>query len=94
MSFDNGRLARLIKLGAVVRVFCSRCRANRDIDLEALAAKVGSDYSLWNRRCRCRMMRHCKGWNRFRSMPGAVKLYDAETQARWDAEDWEERQRE
>jgi hypothetical protein len=43
------------------------CGAWRDLDLAALAAKVGPTYSLWNRRTRCRLTEGCAGWNRFYS---------------------------
>jgi hypothetical protein len=49
----------------IVRVTCAQCRGSRDIDITALAARVGRDYSLINRRCRCRLLPGCIGWNRF-----------------------------
>ncbi len=55
----------MIEYGIKCRVICSLCRACRDIDLEALREKVGGSYSLWNRRCRCRLTPGCRGWNMF-----------------------------
>lgn len=52
--------------GVGCRVNCTRCSAWQDIDIEALREKVGGDYSLWNRRTRCRLTPGCAGWNRFR----------------------------
>ncbi len=72
---------------------CTGCSAYREIDLPALMAKVGPDYSLWNRRCRCRMTKGCKGWNRFAVGPGwHTKDYDERTEMRWMEQEWQERQ--
>lgn len=48
-----------------IRVGCDRCGEWRDVDLEALAKKVDANYSLINRRCKCRLTPGCDGWNRF-----------------------------
>lgn len=58
-------LGAMIDGGCKVRVICTKCRGHRDVDLGALAEKVGRDYSLINRRSHCRMTPGCTGWNRF-----------------------------
>lgn len=60
-----------------VRTMCTACSAYRDLDLDALREKVGGAYSLWNRRCRCRLTPGCAGWNRFYYINGmAVGMWD------------------
>lgn len=67
-----------------VRVICEACHVFRDIDLLPLRARVGGEYSLVNRRCRCRLTDGCKGWNRFFVLHGAyVGLWDAKAGYRW-----------
>lgn len=51
--------------GTQIRVGCTKCDKVHDLDIAALAEKVGRDYSLINRRCRCRITPGCRGWNRF-----------------------------
>lgn len=68
-------------IAAKVRVTanCTLCGAHDFIDLEALREKVGGEYSLWNRRCRCRLTPGCEGWNRFRYVKGmAWPMWDDE----------------
>ncbi|WP_420142022.1 hypothetical protein [Sphingomonas sp.] len=74
------------------RVSCTECKRLREIDIPALIEKVGPEYSLWNRRCRCRLKKDCPGWNRFFIGPGwFTKSYDEQTEMRWIEEDWKER---
>lgn len=69
---------------AMVSVSCDGCRQVRDVDIPALLAKVGPDYSLINRRCRCRITPGCMGWNRFRYVHGVSRrLWDDVTADRW-----------
>lgn len=59
-----------------VRVRCSGCAEVKLFtmaDLEALAAKVGRDYSLVDRRCRCRLTPGCRGWNRLYYLHGVFR---------------------
>jgi hypothetical protein len=59
-----------------VQVWCEHCRRHRKLtreDLVALAEKVGRDYSLWNRRCQCRLTAGCTGWNRFSYRHGCMR---------------------
>jgi hypothetical protein len=44
---------------------CDTCSNWRDIDLDELPEKIGADFSLWNRRTRCRLTEGSHGWNRF-----------------------------
>jgi hypothetical protein len=66
------------------RVMCDGCSAYQDLDLVELRAKVGGSYSLFNRRCRCRLTPDCKGWNRFYYLNGmAWAMWDDATADRW-----------
>jgi hypothetical protein len=77
-------LDRAIADGGQVRAFCTRCRAARQVDLRALRARVGGDYCLVNRRCRCRLTPGCAGWNRFHYLHGVYRpLWDDATAERW-----------
>ncbi len=59
-------IGRMIDYGARVTVRCDRCGGFATIDLVALIEKVGREYSLVDRRCRCRLCPGCVGWNTFR----------------------------
>jgi hypothetical protein len=77
-----------------VRASCTKCQNYRDVDLLALRALVGGDYSLVNRRCRCRLKKRCNGWNRFYVLHGTfVPLWDDRTAMRWSALDWQRQKR-
>ena len=58
-------LGTLIDSASPIRVTCDRCGKWADVDLAALAARVGRDYSLIDRRCLCRLTEGCRGWNKF-----------------------------
>jgi hypothetical protein len=58
-------LGDMLNHGCEVRVSCEKCREWRDVDLDALAARVGLEYSLIDRRSRCKLTPACDGWNRF-----------------------------
>jgi len=82
-------LDAMIEAGAQVRVWCEFCKEAADIDLVALRARVGGEFSLLNRRCRCRLTPDCPGWNRFSYLSGVMRhLADDETLARWEAQGW------
>ncbi|TDN82996.1 hypothetical protein EV664_105194 [Stakelama pacifica] len=72
-----------------VRARCRSCEATRPIDVAALARRVGEDYSLLHRRCRCRLTPGCNGWNVFDYSTGCwwYHLYDDADDIRWDAID-------
>lgn len=77
-------LDSLIEQGVRVTVSCTLCNAHDVVDLVALRDKVGGNYSLWNRRCRCRLTEGCTGWNRFRYVNGmAWAMWDDEVARRW-----------
>lgn len=82
-------LGAMIDQGAEIQVRCQTCKVYRRFtraDLEALAEKVGRDYSLVNRRCRCRLTPGCTGWNVFDYLRGVYRpLRDRETGLRWSA---------
>lgn len=73
-------LGAMIDGDAQIQAICNRCgrlkRFTRE-DLERLAAKVGRDYSLINRRTRCRLKQGCEGWVRFYYLMGVYRpLWD------------------
>lgn len=83
-------LGAMIDNDAKVQVRCDMCgayyRFSRD-DLIALAAKVGRDYRLINRRCRCRLTPGCAGWNKFEYLLGVYRpLADTDMLDRWITE--------
>lgn len=59
--------------GAEVRVFCTGCREWQQLDIAALEQRAGRSYSLFNRRCRCRLTPGCTGWNRFYYLLGVYR---------------------
>lgn len=83
-------LGAMIDGDAKVQVWCDACKASRRFtreDLVALAERKGRDYSLINRRCRCRLTPGCKGWNKFDYLLGVYRpLADTDTHDRWNME--------
>jgi hypothetical protein len=74
----------MIEAKAVIKVQCDICRIDREVDLHRLRARVGGDYSLLNRRCRCRLTDGCKGWNTFHYCRGVYRvLAEPEVRKRW-----------
>lgn len=59
----------LIINGAIVHVACSSCGLWRRVDLLAIAVAMGDDFSLWDRRPRCRE-NGCDGQVFFHASPG------------------------
>lgn len=85
-------LGRMIEHGFTAFGRCSTCGKEKAVDLEALAALKGADYSLWNRRSRCQLTEGCRGWVHFHVGPGwPSPAYDERTQWRWFHIEWEER---
>ena len=80
-------LGAMIEADAVISVSCTKCGKSRKLahaDLIALADKVGHEYTLINRRCRCRLSISCTGWNRFHYLNGVFyPLWDEKGLARW-----------
>ncbi|MFC0305212.1 hypothetical protein [Rhizorhabdus histidinilytica] len=67
-----------------VRVSCDTCREGRDVDLDAIITKKGADFSLVNRRARCKLTRGCRGWNRFFYQGGVMRpLWTQEQVEKW-----------
>ena len=58
-------LDQMIAHGVLCRAMCTQCNGWRDLDLEVLASRIGSDATLWGKRTRCRLTEGCNGWNRF-----------------------------
>ncbi|MBJ7440547.1 MAG: hypothetical protein JHD35_16175 [Sphingopyxis sp.] len=59
--------------GVRVQVHCTKCRAYHVIDPAVLVAIKGPEYSLVNRRCRCRLTEGCRGWNNFHYLHGVMR---------------------
>lgn len=74
-----------------VRCWCDTCKRVRTLDAATLAAlvqKVGPDYSLINRRSRCKLSPGCVGWVSFKFYHGVFRrLNDDRTEERWQEED-------
>ena len=83
--FYEPTIGEMARRSVPVFVECTICQAGHRIDLAQLIERVGPDYLLWNRRCRCRLTGGCPGWNRFLHQRSAVLLpmWDDETAARW-----------
>lgn len=59
--------------GTEVRAICESQCGFAQIDVGKLAARVGRDYSLIGRRCRCRITPGCTAWNRFYYLLGVYR---------------------
>lgn len=59
-------LYSLIEVAVRVTVSCTLCSKYDFVDLKLLRERTSGDFSLWNRRYRCKLSLDCKGWNRFR----------------------------
>lgn len=57
----TANLGAMIDEGIDVRAKCSTCGACKDVNLPALAEKLGRQFDLWGRRPRCTMTRGCPG---------------------------------
>ena len=78
----------MVEHGTKVTVSCSKCRAWQEIDPRKILAAKGPDYSLVNRRCRCRLTPSCPGWNRFHYQHGVMRPLwrDEDVLLRWFGE--------
>jgi hypothetical protein len=77
-------LDAMIETDARIRVGCDQCKVWRDVDLVGLREKVGGDYSLLNRRCRCRLTAGCDGWTTLQYCSGVFRhLAEPEVRDRW-----------
>lgn len=84
-------LATMIEHGFTSHARCPTCEQTQDVDLLALMAKMGPDYSLWNRRSRCRFTPGCAGWISFKVGPGwRTPDFDEATEERWMAAEYRE----
>ena len=83
--FYRPTIGDLMRTGVEVMVECTFCPCGHVLDLAPLLAAKGPDYSLFNRRCRCRLSDGCPGWNRFLHRRSSVFLpmWDDETALRW-----------
>lgn len=67
-----------------VRAFCGKCKVFKDVDLQALAAKVGPEYSLIDRRSPCHFTSGCDGWVKFMYLFGVYRnLWSYEREEVW-----------
>jgi hypothetical protein len=80
-----------LEANAPIRVLCTKCKNWRELgrdDLAALVERVGPDYSLIGRRCRCRLSSRCNGWNRFYYQSAVFRpLWTDEDVRRWVLQD-------
>lgn len=82
---DSGMtLGCYLKTTIPVEARCSKCDFIQPVDIAALAEKVGTNYVLFDRRCRCKRP-WCDGWNRFFSARGGVflPLWSDKAALRW-----------
>jgi hypothetical protein len=59
--------------GTKVAAYCGHCRIQRAVDPAKLAAIKGDDYSLVDRRCRCKFTPECPGWITFHYLHGVMR---------------------
>lgn len=79
---------------ARVQVRCDVCDVWRDVDLDAIIAAKGENYSLVNRRYRCKLTPGCEGWNDFRYQSGVMLPLVTEAQTdRWVYQDFQRARR-
>jgi ferredoxin len=78
-------LGHMVAYDAQVRVHCDTCRQWCPVDLLELLRKVQRpEYSLIDRRCRCRLTAGCSGWNRFSYCLGVYRpLWTNAAAERW-----------
>lgn len=92
MHATRQTIGEMLAKGEGVRVGCSRCKSGRLVDLAKLIEAKGPDYSLFNRRCRCKLMKGCPGYNRFFTTSGFGKMFwDEATDLRWMEDDRQQR---
>ena len=88
-------LGKIIDGRREIQVWCDKCQVYRRFtqdEMVALAEKVGRDYSLVDRRCRCRLTPGCDGWNRFDFLQGVYRpMTTPDGNAYWMKRDWDER---
>lgn len=72
----------MVASGREAYAWCHECGHQRQVDIAALAGRVGGDYSLINRRSRCP---RCGGWVRFHYRQAALyPMWDDEMSWQWD----------
>lgn len=77
-----------------IQGWCSTCGGVKAVDFEKLRAIKGGNYSLINRRTRCKLTPGCTGWVRFHYLHGVFRpLWDDDTGERWMDRDWEDRRK-
>ncbi|CAD7335417.1 hypothetical protein SPHS8_00497 [Sphingobium sp. S8] len=78
----------MVEHGTKVQATCTRCRSTQIVDPRRILLIKGPDYSLVNRRCRCRMTEDCPGWNRFHYLHGVMRPLwrDEDVLIRWFGE--------
>jgi hypothetical protein len=88
-------LGLMVAYETKVRVSCTACKEYRDVDVLALLRTIKRpDYSLIDRRCRCRITPGCQGWNRFHYLLGVYRrLWTEAAVYRWSDIDYSERMR-
>lgn len=85
-----GILGNILSTGREIQVECETCKGLHRFtaaEITALAEKVGREFNLLNRRCRCRLTPGCTGWNRFFFRSGVYRpLFTPEQSGRWGNE--------
>ncbi|KKC24676.1 hypothetical protein [Sphingomonas sp. SRS2] len=77
-----------------VSVNCDICKQWRSVDLDAIIAMKGENFSLINKRFRCKLTPGCEGWNAFHYQSGVYRPLWTEAQAdRWIYQDYERKRR-
>lgn len=72
-----------------IKGWCGKCGQTRLVDFRKLREVKGGDYSLINRRTRCKFTEGCDGWVKFHFLLGVFRpLWDDDTGARWSDIDW------
>lgn len=72
---------------ARVEGWCSKCGQVRQVDYARLIASKGREYSLINRRTRCKLTAGCNGWVKFHYLHGVMRpLFDEGQAHKWNVE--------
>ena len=83
-------IGAIIENDTRIDVLCSKCGARERVDPKRIRLIKGNDYSLINRRCRCRLTDDCDGWNKFHYLHGVMRpLWTEERAMIWMERDWQ-----
>lgn len=72
-----------------IKGWCSKCGKVKPVDFVKLREIKGGDFSLINKRTRCKLTEGCSGWVKFHYKHGIFRpLWDDDTSDRWCSADW------